>query len=452
MAGIEITIPYTPRRIQRELHSKMDATRFVVLVAHRRMGKTVLAVNHLIKHSLTSGKERAVYGYVAPYRNQAKAIAWEYLKHYTAPLPGRHVNEQELTIQMPNGAKIRIFGADNPDALRGMYFDGVIMDEVAQMRQEVWQEIIRPALADRGGWAVFIGTPKGINLFHEIYIHAQRDLSGDWKAFMYRVTDTDAISHEELEKLKAEMSENAFRQEFLCDFSASADDVLISINDAVLATERAISHRDVRAVPMVVGVDVARFGSDSTVFFPRRGLLAFEPLVFNGLDSVDIAQRLVSFWHEHHPEMIFIDAGQGQGVIDIANKVLPCVVEVPFGGKALSEAKFLNRRSEMWFLMREWIRAGGSIPNNSRLLKELSAPTYQFNAAGKIQLEAKDKIVERLGFSPDLADALALTFAMPVMPRIEGRQEYAQTSAGVLDSYYSQQQEYADGLQPSFFG
>ena len=99
----------------------------------------------------------------------AKAIAWSYLKHYTSPIPYCKINEGELSIILPNRATIRIFGADNPDALRGLYFDGVVMDEVAQMKPEVWGEIIRPALADRKGWAVFIGTPKGINLFSQMY-------------------------------------------------------------------------------------------------------------------------------------------------------------------------------------------------------------------------------------------------------------------------------------------
>ena len=140
-----------------------------MIVAHRRLGKTVCVINHAIMKALmdTSGSGR--YGYIAPYRSQAKSIAWDYVKHFTAPVPGRNVNETELTVDFPNGARIRLFGADNPDAMRGLYFDGVILDEVADMKPEVWGEIIRPALSDRNGWACFIGTPKGQNLFHELY-------------------------------------------------------------------------------------------------------------------------------------------------------------------------------------------------------------------------------------------------------------------------------------------
>lgn len=224
----EIVIPYRPRYPQDEIHRALESYRFVVLVAHRRLGKTVCVINHLIKQALLCTKERGIFGYVAPFRNQAKSIAWLYLKHFTAPLPGREINEVDLCITVPNAAgstsQIRIFGADNANSLRGLYFDGVCLDEVAQMDPEVWGEIIRPALADRMGFAVFIGTPKGMNLFHELYTHAQKAMleeGSDWYAALYKADQTGAIKPEELEALRGEISDEAFRQEFLCDFAAA---------------------------------------------------------------------------------------------------------------------------------------------------------------------------------------------------------------------------------------
>ena len=119
-----VTIPYSPRHPG--VHETLESRRFVVLVAHRRFGKTVLAVNHLLKSALLCGRERGSFAYVAPFRNQAREIAWAYLKHYSAALPGREVNESTLSVTVPGGARVRIFGADNPDALRGLYFDGVV--------------------------------------------------------------------------------------------------------------------------------------------------------------------------------------------------------------------------------------------------------------------------------------------------------------------------------------
>lgn len=449
MAGLKVTIPYRPRYPQ--VHERLEAHRFAVLVAHRRFGKTVLAVNHLLKAAVRCPLERGSYGYVAPFRTQAKQIAWAYLKHYSAPIPGVTVNESELSVTLPNGARIRLFGADNPDALRGLYFDGVVLDEVAQMRREVWQEIIRPELADRNGWAVFIGTPKGVNLFHELFVQAQKDTSGQWLALVYRVGDTDALSAAEVEQMRAEMSEGAFRQEFLCDFSASSDDVLITIDEATESSQRAYLPTAYQSMPLVMGVDVARFGDDRTVIFPRRGLVASDPIIVAKLDNVEVANRVISLYHQMRPHSVFVDAGQGQGVIDILRQALPCVYEIPFGGSALDAAKYYNRRSEMWFLMREWVRAGGATPKVDGLVGELSSPLYSYDAKGRISLEKKEDIKERLGRSPDLADALALTFAMPVLPESHGRQEYADRQTNVLMEYndLSNGGGYADGISQS---
>ena len=159
-----ITVPYKPRDVQREIHDLIEKHRFSVIVAHRRLGKTVCMINHLIKAAVMDKSGTGRYGYVAPFRSQAKSIAWDYLKYFTGVIPLTVFNESELTIDFYNGARIRIFGADNPDAMRGLYFDGVVLDEVADMKPGVWGEIIRPALSDRNGWACFIGTPKGINL------------------------------------------------------------------------------------------------------------------------------------------------------------------------------------------------------------------------------------------------------------------------------------------------
>jgi hypothetical protein len=439
-----ITIPYKPR--YPGVHEALDSHRFVVLVAHRRFGKTVLAVNHLIKQAATCTRERGSFAYVAPFRNQAKEIAWGYLKHYTAVIPGRTVNEGDLSLMLPNGARIRVFGADNPDALRGLYFDGVVLDEVAQMKPEVWSEIIQPALADRKGWTLFIGTPKGVNLFSELYGYAREAMNEGsdrydpaWAALCYRVDETEALPADEVERLRRELSESAWRQEMLCDFSASADDTLIPIDLVTEACARRVDYSDVDGMPMILGVDVARFGSDASVICKRRGLVAFPPIVFRGLDNMELADRVAAEIAESHPDAVFIDAGQGQGVIDRLRHMGHKIVEIPFGGKALHAARFANRRSEMWYGLREWLKGGGYLAvegqNGIRLKSELSTPLYWYDAAGKIVLEPKDKIKERLGASPDIADALALTFAAPVsLASVAGRhRRTAMTDYNVLE-------------------
>ena len=187
-----INIPYKPREYQKEVHD--NKKRFTVLVCHRRFGKTVLAVNEMIKTA--ANKPRSLCAFIAPTYRQGKSIAWEYLKLYTKPLMylGGSRNETELRIDLFNGSRIQIFGADHPDSIRGMGFDGVVLDEYAIMSPRVWTEIIRPAISDKMGWVMFIGTPMGHNQFWEVYDYAQRGHK-DWMGKMYRASDTKVKSH-----------------------------------------------------------------------------------------------------------------------------------------------------------------------------------------------------------------------------------------------------------------
>lgn len=437
---MKVVIPYRPRFPQDEIHKQLETHRFCVLVAHRRLGKTVLSVNHLIKRAITDRKERGMYAYLAPFRNQAEQIAWGYLKHYTSQIPAISINEQKLSILLPNGATIRIFGADNPDALRGLYFDGVVIDEVAQIKPTLWGEVIRPALADRKGWAAFIGTPKGINLFSQIYDQALNLMSKgdpDWCAMLYSVEQTHVIDEKELAALKVEMSENEFRQEFLCDFSAAQDNGLIPIDDIRAAANKFYRESEYMCAPLIYGIDVARFGSDASVIFKRRGLVAFEPIVIRKFDNMALADRIAVEMAKEKPDAVFIDSGAGQGVIDRLRQMRFDVVEVPFGAQAIDKEQFANRRMEMWWHMAQWIKQGGAIPPDPILQGDLGAPTYGYTPKGPKILEAKDKLKERIGRSPDLADALALTFAAPVAPKLSRSMERA--IYGVNDSYDPQE-------------
>lgn len=437
---MKVVIPYRPRFPQDEIHKQLETHRFCVLVAHRRLGKTVLSVNHLIKRAITDRKERGMYAYLAPFRNQAEQIAWGYLKHYTSQIPAISINEQKLSILLPNGATIRIFGADNPDALRGMYFDGVVIDEVAQIKPTLWGEVIRPALADRKGWAAFIGTPKGINLFSQLYDQALNLMSKgdpDWIAMLYSVEQTHVIDEKELAALKVEMSENEYRQEFLCDFSAAQDNGLIPIDDIRAAANKFYRESEYMGAPLIYGIDVARFGSDASVIFKRRGLVAFEPIVIRKFDNMALADRIAVEMAKEKPEAVFIDSGAGQGVIDRLRQMRFDVVEVPFGAQAIDKEQFANRRMEMWWHMAQWIKQGGAIPPDPVLQGDLGAPTYGYTPKGPKILEAKDKLKERIGRSPDLADALALTFAAPVAPKLSRSMERA--IYGVNDSYDPQE-------------
>lgn len=211
-----VTIPYAPRRVFLPYHDR--AQRWAAIVAHRRCGKTVGALNDQIKRAVTLNKPHGRYAYVAPYLSQAKEIAWDYLKRYAAPILVDK-NEAELWVELVNGSRIRVHGADNPDRLRGGYLDGVILDEPADMRPGVWAEIIRPMLADRRGWATFIGTPKGKNEFWTICERARSD--PDWFFAVLKASETGLLAPDELADARREMTPEQYAQEFECSFDAA---------------------------------------------------------------------------------------------------------------------------------------------------------------------------------------------------------------------------------------
>jgi hypothetical protein len=198
----QVTIPYAPRRAFLDYHNRTQ--RFSIGVAHRRCGKTVACINDLIKQALTLDKPRGRFAYVAPYYNQAKDVAWAYLKQYAQPVMDGPPNESELRVSLLGGHQIRLYGADNPDRLRGIYLDGVVLDENADMHPSLWGEVIRPLLADRMGTATFIGTPKGRNAFFEMFDRAKRD--PDWHTFFLPASETGILPDSELRAAAREMT------------------------------------------------------------------------------------------------------------------------------------------------------------------------------------------------------------------------------------------------------
>lgn len=212
-----ILIPYAPRRQFLAFHER--TARWAVMVCHRRAGKTVAAINELLRAALSTKAESARFGYIAPTFTAAKDIAWQYVRKYSAVVPGAEFNEAELRADYPNGARIRLYGADNPDRLRGVYFDGVVLDEYADMRPRVWGEVVRPTLSDRKGWAAFIGTPRGKNELWQIWEQAQEDT--EWFYYKLKASESNLLDAEELRSARKMMSEDEYEQEYECSFEAA---------------------------------------------------------------------------------------------------------------------------------------------------------------------------------------------------------------------------------------
>lgn len=219
----EVSTGYTPRKYQAQLHR--EVRRFNVIICHRRFGKTIWAVNEKLDRALRNTHVNPQYAYIAPTYGQAKKIAWEVLKQYTRDIPGVEYHETELkcTIHRPASKdKITIYllGAENHDALRGMYLDGVILDEYADMNPDIWTKVVRAMLIDRMGWAIFIGTPKGQNHLYEVYQQAKSGLE-DWYAALFKASTTGVIPPAELEAARNTMTPEEYDQEFECSFAAA---------------------------------------------------------------------------------------------------------------------------------------------------------------------------------------------------------------------------------------
>lgn len=232
-----VVIPYTPRSAFLPYHKAQE--RFTISVAHRRAGKTVARINKLIRKAAMCDKPDPRFGYLAPYFVQAKDIAWNYLKHYSSPIiqlegpfsSNKKPNESELSIRMPhNNAIIRLYGAENIERMRGLYFDGLAADEAQDIAPSALTSVILPALADREGWLDLSGTPKGWgNLLGQSYKRALKDnevqerlgLAPEWFIQMLKASETGLIPQTELDRLRRNMPENEYLQEFECSFDAA---------------------------------------------------------------------------------------------------------------------------------------------------------------------------------------------------------------------------------------
>lgn len=216
----------------------------------------------------------------------------------------------------------------------------------------------------------------------------------------------------------------------LGEFPESSINTLLSISEVMQAVDRQMHPTTYERSQKRLGIDVARFGSDRTVIFPRQGLRAFKPVVMMGARSHEIAARIALAKDKWKCEVEIVDGtgGFGSGVVDSLIQAGHSPIEIHFSGKAIDN-RYYNKRSEMWFNMADWIKRGGSIPNDDDLIKELCAPTYAFQG-GRFLLEPKEQIKARLGYSPDSADALCLTFAFPEMAGIDP------ALAGVLKPKY----------------
>ena len=224
--------------------------RFRVLVAGRRFGKSYLACIELLRGAINRPGE--TFFYCAPTYRMAKDIAWRVLKKLVPKVWIKSKNETDLKIELVNGSLIELKGTENAMALRGRSLAGVVLDEAAFMDSEVWFEVIRPALADKQGWALFISTPDGTaSWFYDLWCYVPEDETNDWQRWSYTTIEGGNVAKEEVEAARAQLDARTFRQEFEASFENLSGLVAVSFSDANISPEAA----DINVLPLLLGVD-----------------------------------------------------------------------------------------------------------------------------------------------------------------------------------------------------
>jgi hypothetical protein len=414
---MNVILGFIPRAAQLLILRRLDRFRFVTAVCHRRLGKTLLAVNWLIREGL----EKNIQGYRGYYfsgtQKQAKIVCWQYFKDALAPLKELGLvdfHETELRVDLPNNGKIYLGSAESIENYRGIYIDRIVLDEIASWANAkyAYSEVLRPAMSDRRAHALIIGTVKGLDQFYDFYqygVSSHPDYK-DWATIDLKASMTGILPPDELAQLRATMSPDAYDRELENNFFAEAPDILISPPEAVDAMNREVDPMLVSVSDVVVGIDIGLTG-DLSVVCVRQGLQVRPFHVIPSEDPMLTAAKIARYLStiSPRPRTIFGDAGQGMAVLSRIRDLGHPVIDV-FFGSASDEINCFNKRAAMAYRVKQFLREG-QIPHDEYLLKELVNLHLQKDESNRIRLIAKRKIKEIIGRSPDRLDALFLTFA-----------------------------------------
>ena len=225
-----------------------DKSRFKIAGCGRRFGKSYLATYIILTKALS---KEGIYFFVAPTFAQARQILWEILKSKVRDKIATKINESRLEVELINGSRILLKGADRPDTMRGVSLSGVVCDEFATMREPetVWQQVLRPALSDQKGWAVFISSPMGRNYFYDLYNNAKS--LNDWESWQFTTLDGGYVDEEEIQSAMHDLDERTFRQEYLASFESFDGLVVPNFDRELNRSFEEITNDDT----LIMGVD-----------------------------------------------------------------------------------------------------------------------------------------------------------------------------------------------------
>ena len=405
MSRIQIpTKSFQPHKWQLEVLQAFDAGKFKfgLLNWHRRARKTTLGLNLLIRECCKN--ENSVYGYIAPTYKQAKSIVWidpNMLPKYLPKEVIKQKNESELRVEFTNGSLLVVRGADNPDTLRGQDYAGVFIDEFAQVKPEIWEEILRPIITQNPErWALFAFTPKGINHAYE-YWHKSEGWD-NWYRSLLRASESDIMTPEALTTAREEMPDVLFRQEFECEFSAGDEFTLITPDDI----EKIKGMVRIKPFPKrFMAVDPAA-GGDEAVIMSFSDTEIDKILTSRQKDTMKLAGQIMIEYRRIGAEEVAIDTiGLGKPIADRLKELGAKVRYINSSSKP-SDDNFYNLRAEMYWTAAAMVQdAECAYPEEYELRRQLTSIKYDVSdSSGKIKIEPKQKVKERISRSPDWAD------------------------------------------------
>jgi phage terminase large subunit-like protein len=370
---------------------------------HRRARKTTLLLNLLIRECVKNPK--SVYGYIAPTYTQAKGIIWTDPNMLNSYLPHELVkrkNESELLVEFKNGSILSIHGADNPDSARGKDFHGIVGDEFALWKREMWEEILRPVIAHgKNRFAIFAFTPKGLNHAYEYW--NQSDSWEGWYKSVLRASESGIIDADALRQMKKEMPEVLYNQELECDFLAGDDFTVIRPSDIE-------NLQNVMQMPLgtkrIISCDPSQGGDACQIYvFENTKVVEEKELHLN--DTMKIVGELMLLGSKWKTKAYAIDSiGIGRGIVDRLAELKQDVIAVN-SAESSGDERFYNRRAEMWWYVLELMQSREvEYFKDTELKRQLTSVRFKvLNSNGLLQLEPKIETKKRLGRSPDKADA-----------------------------------------------
>ncbi|WP_302294545.1 hypothetical protein [Pyramidobacter piscolens] len=356
----------------------------------------------------------------APTAHQLQDVLWTEVRKWGERLPSLWRNELEVTADIirfkscPSFAVARTGRKENPEALQGFHAGNLMffVDEASGIDDVVFQ-VAQGALSTPGSRIIMAANPTRTSGYFYNAFHRDRDR---WTRFTFSCLESPHVAPEYARGIAESYGEGSdiYKVRVLGEFPGTSDLQFIptSLVDAVAGKH--LSKDQYGFAPVILGADVARFGDDRSTIAIRQGLYGNILWRGRGVDTMTFADTVATLWRGHAADAVMIDGnGVGAGVVDRLRQMGFAPIDVQAGG-ASALRNCLNKRAEMWWRLRDWLRDGGAIPDDEDLRADLTAPEYQYTVKGLVQLEKKDDMKKRGLPSPDLADALALTFAVPV--------------------------------------